>query len=135
MPRGYYTSSSDDSEGWASCLGIIICGLLLFGGWFWFSLQSQAMGINGFGPERQYDVTIVSKHIDAQKDSSSYMVVGDTQTFEVDNGTLLGMWNADEVYGKIVVGQRYCITAKGNQVTSWWWQQYPYILKSKPGGC
>lgn len=135
MGSRYYNSSSGDSDAAAGCAGLIILliGLALW--WFWFSWQSQALGINGYGPERQYDVVIISKHIDAQKDSSSYMVNGDTQTFEVDNGTLLGMWNADVVYGQIVVGERYCITAKGNQVTNWWWQQYPYILKAVKGGC
>lgn len=132
---GRYFNSSRDNNG---CLATVFSF-----GWLLFLLAAilgscvahPMLGVNGYGPEKTYDVTIVSKHIDAQKDSSSYMVNGDTQTFEVDNGILLGVWNADVVYGQIIVGERYCITAKGNRVTNFWMQQYPYILEVKQGGC
>lgn len=119
----------------AEVLSLVFMFLLCSGGFFLWNTWASALGVEGHGPVRQYDVVVVSKHIDAQKDSSSYMVNGDTQTFEVDNGPLLGMWNADVVYGQIIVGERYCFTAKGNQVTDWWWQQYPYILEVVKGGC
>jgi len=97
------------------------------------------LGINGFGPERYYSVLVTNKHVDAQKDSSSYMVTtsydGAPKVFEVDNGVRLGIWNADEIYGLIVIGERYCFVAKGNEVTNFWRQQYPYILKVQKGGC
>lgn len=114
------------SFGWLLFLLAIILGSCI---------ADPMLGVGGYGPVKTYDVTIVSKHIDAQKDSSSYMVNGDTQTFEVDNGVLLGVWNADVIYGSLLVGERYCITAKGNQLTNMWYQQYPYVLGAKKGGC
>lgn len=117
-----------------------ILGVLFFlfacAGCLWFNYWINASyGTGGYGPVRQYSVVVVSKHIDAQDDSSSYMVTTDVGTFEVDNGPLLDVWNADVIYGNIVPGQHYCFTAKGNTVTNWYMQQYPYIQKVVPGGC
>lgn len=98
-------------------------------------VAGPVLGVDGYGPINTYSVTVVSKHIDAQKDSSSYMVNTNIGTFEVDNGMLLGVWNADEIYGSILVDHEYCFTAKGNRVTNFWMQQYPYVLKVQKGAC
>lgn len=130
-----YYSSSRDNAGIFSAVFSIGVLLFLLVAILGSCVADPILGVGGYGPVRQYDVVIVSKHIDAQKDSSSYMVNGDTQTFEVDNGILLDVWNADVIYGNILVGERYCIEAKGNQKTDFWMQQYPYILKAVKGGC
>jgi len=128
--------SSSDDEG---CLYHFIALLLLLfscaaivGFNYWLDVTH---GTGGQGPVRQYSVLVVEKHIDAQKDSSSYMVTTDVGVFEVDNGPLVDVWNADVIYGNILVGNRYCLTAKGNTVTTWYMQQYPYIQKAVPGSC
>jgi len=122
---------NDNLGAFFGCAWLLFLAIVVLGSCF----AGPVLGIDGYGPVNKYSVNVISKHIDAQKDSSSYMVNGDTQTFEVDNGILLGVWNADVVYGQIIVGERYCITAKGNQVTNFWMQQYPYVLKAVKGGC
>jgi len=94
-------------------------------------------GIGGFGPENEYDVTVLSKHVDIESThtddgtttSTSYMVTTDKGTFEVDNGILLDVWNADEIYGQLQEGKKYRITTKGKQYVNMFMQEYPYIVK------
>ena len=124
----------DSDAGMHAVAALIL--LFLCGGLIWVNVAFDRMlGIGGFGPVNQYSVTVISKHIDAQKDSSSYMVTTDHGVFEVDNGPLLDVWNADVIYGSILPNQNYCFTAKGNTVTTWYAQQYPYIQKVVPGEC
>jgi len=122
-----------------SCLSLIMVIVIVAVWYFFMTGIDQSLGIGGFGPTRQYSVLVTNKHIDAQRDSSSYMVTtfydGAPKVFEVDNGVRLGIWNADEIYGLIVIGERYCFVAKGNEVTNFWYQQYPYILKVQKGEC
>lgn len=107
----------------------VVCSLilvaLLFGLWFSF-------GIGGMGPTNNVTATVISKHVDTEgvsgDVSSSYMVVTDNGTFEVDNGLLLELWNADELYGVIQIGKTYTFTTKGNRYTNMFIQVYPYIV-------
>ena len=91
------------------------------------------VGIGGFGPTNVVqNVTVTDKKIDVSGNKedgieSHYMVYTDKGVFEVDNGILLGMWNADEVYAKAVVGKSYTFTTKGNKVVNFFFQEYPYI--------
>lgn len=113
------------------CAWLLVFAVIMLGS----CVAGPVLGVDGYGPVNKYSVTVISKHIDAQKDSSSYMVNTDVGTFEVDNGILLDVWNADEIYGRILVDHAYCFTAKGNRVTNFWMQQYPYILEVKQGEC
>jgi len=88
-------------------------------------------GAYGFGPVRTVTATVERTYEDSGKESSSYMVVTDGGVFEVDNGWLLGLWNADELYGQIKPGRRYEFTTKGNRVLGFWFQSYPYITAAK----
>lgn len=74
------------------------------------------LGIEGFGPySLVQDAKIISKHIDAGKDHSSYMITTDKGTFEISNGFVLGIWNSDEIYGTIKEGKFYNFSLKGNK--------------------
>lgn len=109
-------------------LGIVILVLgLLIGRPFIF-------GIGGCGPTNVVqNVTVTDKKIDVEgggrdkKVESHYMVYTDAGVYEVDNGIMLGMWNADEVYAKLIVGKTYTLTTKGNRVVNFFYQEYPYI--------
>lgn len=93
---------------------------------------SSALGVNGFGPVRSVTATVVSKHVDVGKETgSSYMVTTDRGTYEVQNGVILGMWNADTTYGRLQIGKTYNLTVKGNEVVTFYMQQYPYVLKAE----
>lgn len=110
-----------------------VVGLLItivFGG-FVGCAAAAGDGSWGFGEdERAVEVLVNDKHEDhAQNSGSSYMVGTDQGTYEVDNGFILGMWDADEVYGSIKVGGRYRFTVQGSTTASWWTQTYPYITK------
>lgn len=92
------------------------------------------LGVYGFGPKNTLDVTINRTYVDysgsGDNKSSHYMVATDKGVFEVDNGIMLGMWNADEVYGKFKNDKKYRITTKGNRVVGMFFQEYPYILNA-----
>lgn len=101
---------------------------VLFGG---CAAWNASMGVHHFGPTNTYKHCLVtSKHIDHGKESSHYMVSTTEGTFEVDNGYLLGVWNADEIYGKIVEKKTYTIVAKGNKQVGMFYQEYPYLLSA-----
>jgi hypothetical protein len=121
----YYRSRSDDS--WASILGgLFVLFVILF---FAFGLRACNRA-GGFGPEASVkEATVITKHVDAGKNSSSYMVTTDKGTYEVDNGFLLGIWNADEIYGVMEVGKTYNLTVEGEKTVWWFIQYYPYITK------
>ncbi len=88
-------------------------------------------GVGGFGPIRSVDATVQSLYVDRGSSSSHYMVGTDAGVFEVDNGILLGVWNSDEIYSKLVSGHRYRFTTEGNRSVGFWLQEYPYITKAE----
>ena len=97
---------------------------------------SYGLGIGGFGPTNQLTVKVLKTYVDISKDdeggsSSHYMVMTDKGSFEVDNGILLGMWNADDVFGKLEVGKTYTITTKGRRYQNAFMQEMPYITSIK----
>lgn len=97
---------------------------------------SSAMGIGGFGPTEVIEATILKTYVDVSgggKDSETethYVVVTDKGSFEVDNGILLGMWNADDVFGKLQTNKKYRLTTKGKRYQNWLMQEFPYIIKA-----
>jgi hypothetical protein len=111
-------------------VGLVVVLVLLFGS---FSCHITT-GTSGFGPTKEIEATIISKHVDisgsGESRTSHFMVTTDKGTFEVQNGWILGMYNADEVYGKLKDGSKFRLTTKGNRVANMWMQQYPYILKA-----
>ena len=89
-------------------------------------------GTGGFGPTREQLVTVTRCYVDTEGKQSHYMVASDHGMFECDNGWLLGVWNADEIYGKLQAGKSYLITTKGNKVVNMFIQEYPYIVSVAP---
>lgn len=101
---------------------------------FLAAAQPIYLGIGGWGPTTTTaEATVTGKHIDISggkgSKQSHYMVNTDKGTFEVDNGIMLGIWNADEIYGKLEINKVYNITAQGNKVVGWFYQEYPYITR------
>lgn len=91
---------------------------------------SAVLGIQGCGPVRTTKATVNRVYVDAMGDfGSAYMVGTDAGVFEVSNGFLLGVWNADEVFSRIEEGHTYRFTTKGNRVVNFFFQQYPYVLR------
>lgn len=90
-------------------------------------ISQVSCGVGGFGPQGTTTAKVLSKHVDASKESSHYMVTTDAGTFEVGNGVLLGVWNADEIYGSLAVGETYTFTTKGKKWVNMWMQEYPYV--------
>lgn len=91
------------------------------------------IGIGGWGPTNTADVTIIRTYVDVRKSGdniqSHYMVSTDQGIFEIDNGILLGLWNADGLYGKLKPGVIYHITTKGRKIVNILIQEYPYIVR------
>jgi prepilin-type N-terminal cleavage/methylation domain-containing protein len=93
------------------------------------------VGVGGMGPTNTVTATINRMYIDVSgggEDSSTkshYMVATDQGVYEVGNGWLLGVWNADEIYGKLKVGGKYEFTTKGRKIANFFMQEYPYIVK------
>lgn len=89
------------------------------------------VGTGAWGPTKITDATVTRTYIDfsgsGENKSSHYMVATDQGIFEVDNSLLMGIWNSDEIYGKILPGKKYRITSCGNKVVNFIWQEYPYI--------
>jgi len=109
-------------------IACILIAIFLFG----FVIPS-IIGIGGFGPTEILDVTVSRAYVDVggTKDNpeSYYVVVTDKGSFEVDNGILLGIWNADDLFGQLKEGQKYRITTKGKRYQNWFMQELPYIIK------
>ena len=102
-------------------LAVIIVALLIV----WATLS---LGIGGFGPTRTWDVTVTRLYVDTGKDKSHYMVGTDRGVFEVANGFILGLWNADELYARLQVGHHYALTTRGKRVVNFMFQHYPYVV-------
>lgn len=95
-------------------------------------IAPMVLDIGGYGPTKTVtNATVVSKHVDISKGENSsethYMVTTSEGTFEVDNGILLKVWNADEIYGKLKEGKTYNLTTKGEKHVNWFFQYYPYV--------
>lgn len=108
-----------------ACLAFVILGI---------PACHYVTGTGGFGPYRTEEVEIKRAYVDTAEKSSHYMVSTDKGMFEVDNGLLLGVDNADELYGKFQAGKKYRITTKGNKVVRRYFffflmQEYPYITQ------
>ena len=83
-------------------------------------------------PVNSVTARVISKHVDySRHNESHYMVSTTSGTFEVQNGFLLDMWNADEVYGQIEPGHTYTFHTRGVKVVNAFMQEYPYILSAQ----
>lgn len=112
--------------------GFIMLGLaLLFILVIAVVLSYPLMGGGSFGPTRTLEVTVTNLYVNHFSDESNYMVGTDKGTMEIDNGILLHMWNADQLYGSLKVGARYKIITKGNTIQNFFLQEYPYIVSVK----
>ena len=94
---------------------------------------SYTIGIGGFGPTNVLDVTVSRAYVDVggtkEDPESYYVVVTDKGSFEVDNGVLLGIWNADDLFGQLKEGHNYRITTKGRRYQNFFMQELPFIIK------
>ncbi len=109
-------------------VGVVIVGILFA------MILPACTRTGGFGPENIVQGTVLSKHIDHSSDGdggsvSHYMLTTNTGTYEVNNGIMLGVWNADEIYGRIQVDHRYTFRTKGTRVVNAFLQEYPYIVE------
>lgn len=108
-------------------LGILtITPAVIIGSMFllWYSL-----GVRGFGPEYVNTVTVQRLYVDGGS-SSHYIVGTDKGVYEIDNILFpIQLFNCDELYSKLEVGKTYKVKVKGNKVTNWLVQQYPYIIE------
>ena len=96
-----------------------------------FVTIDYAYGVNGFGPVKEQVVTVERLYVDGGK-PSHYMVGTDKGVFEVSNFRFpIQIWNSDEIYSNLKVGEKYTIKTKGNKILNWWYQEYPYILEVK----
>lgn len=108
--------------------GIIVALLIImFGSVF---LIKYSLGVGGFGPEYVNTVTVQRLYVDGGS-SSHYMVGTDKGVYEINNILIpIQLFNCDELYSKLEVGKTYNIKVKGNKVTNWLVQQYPYIIEA-----
>ena len=92
-------------------------------------LINYSNGVAGFGPEYVNQVTINRLYVDGGK-ASHYMVGTDKGVYEIKNFLYpVQIYNCDELYSKLEVGKTYLVKLKGNKVTNWFMQQYPYIIE------
>ena len=92
-------------------------------------LVNYSNGVEGFGPEYVNQVTINRLYVDGGR-SSHYMVGTDKGVYEISNLLIpIQIFNCDELYSKLEVGKTYLVKIKGNKVTNWFMQQYPYIIE------
>ena len=93
------------------------------------TLINYSLGVRGFGPVDIKEVTIQRLYVDGGK-SSHYMVGTDQGVYEIDNLLIpVQLFNCDELYSQLEVGKTYTVKVKGNKVTNWFVQQYPYIIE------
>ncbi len=96
-----------------------------------FLAIDYAYGVNGFGPEKERVVIVERLYVDGGK-SSHYMVGTDKGVYEVSNLMFpIQIWNSDEIYSSLKVGEKYNIKTKGNKILNWYFQEYPYIIEVK----
>jgi hypothetical protein len=96
-----------------------------------FVAIDYAYGVNGFGPIQEQAITIERLYVDGGK-HSHYMVGTDKGVYEVSNLMFpVQIWNSDEIYSSLKVGEKYIIKTKGNKILNWYFQEYPYIIEVK----
>ena len=111
----------------AGILGIIIPIVVVMVGSV--VLIDYSYGVSGFGPEYVNQVTVNRLYVDGGK-ASHYMVGTDKGVYEISNHLIpIQLFNCDELYSKLEVGKTYTVKVKGNKVTNWFMQQYPYIIE------
>jgi len=95
--------------------------------------QMTGDGSWGGGKRQIINAKILSKHVDISQSgkmsNTHYMVTTDRGTFEIENGWIIDVWDADELYGKLVIGKTYNLTIQGDQLTNFLFQQYPFVIK------
>lgn len=108
------------------CIAIIAIVVAMVGGF------GGCFGVGGCGPTNSVQhATVQRLWVDnLGKGGSAYMVGTDKGVFEVDNGIMLGMWNADEVYGSLHQGKTYDFVTKGRKIQSFFMQEYPRITSA-----
>lgn len=110
-------------------LGVVIATIVTMVGSV--ILINYSLGVGGFGPEDTRQVTVQRLYVDGGS-SSHYMVGTDKGVYELDNILFpVQLFNCDELYSKLEVGKTYNVKVKGNKVTNWLVQQYPYIIEIK----
>ena len=123
-------SMKNNKKGYTSIeilIGVTIVGLIALA-----VIIPVTAGIGGFGPTNIVEATVTRLYVDAAGEQGShYMVATNQGVFEVDNGLLLWIWNADEIYGALQTGKTYRFTTKGNKVVNFMFQEYPYIVKAQ----
>ena len=108
-------------------LGIITTTIVVMIGSI--TLINYSYGVGGFGPEYVNNVTVQRLYVDGGK-ASHYMVGTDKGVYEISNHLIpIQLFNCDELYSKLEVGKTYTVKLKGNKVTNWLMQQYPYIIE------
>lgn len=110
-----------------SAVAILLLGVLVMAGGV-----NSCGGVGGCGPRGSVSqATVTRLWVDNLGErGSAYMVATDKGVFEVDNGILLGMWNADEVYGSLKPGKTYDFATKGRKVQNLFMQEYPRIVRA-----
>ncbi len=87
------------------------------------------LGVNGFGPEKDLQITVKRLYVD-NSGSSHYMVATDQGIFEIQNFIFqVSLFNSDELYGHLEVGKTYSVKVKGNKALNAFCQEYPYIIQ------
>jgi len=107
---------------------VVICLLVIF---LLFCIPYCSGGVGGLGKHDTVTCIVKSKHIDTRGGKSHYMVTTTQGTFEVDNGPALGVWNADEIYGNILVEHKYLFEIAGAKFVNPIAQYYPYIIRAE----
>jgi len=127
----YYRNTNRSGD--AFCVLAVVLVFFLIAA---FIAMPFILGTGGCGPERAFEATVTRLYVDhsgsGKNSSSHYMVGTDAGVFEVDNGWMLGVWNADEIYASLREGRRYKLKTKGNKVVGWFFQDYPYIVAAVP---
>ena len=86
------------------------------------------------GPLQEVEIEVSDKYVDTsgggeRRVETHYMVSTDVGIFEVSNGILLGLWNCDELYGRLKKGNRYLVKTRGRRIVGMFLQEYPYIVE------
>ena len=93
------------------------------------------LGIGAWGPKKTEVATVTRLYVDISGSGDSrkshYMIGTDKGVFEVNNSLLLWIWNADEIYAKLLDGKTYTFTTKGNKWACWFIQEYPYVINAE----
>lgn len=117
-------------------VAILVIGLILVGFVGCVVKINKAVGVGAWGPEVVHECTVTRLYVDysgsGDEKKSHYMVGTTDGVFEVDNGYLLKVWNADELYAKLQQGYKYRITTKGVKRVNWAMQEYPYVIAVEP---